>query len=727
MPPGTVTVPADARRVLILGGAGTVGRWAAQHLAGPGDRVVTVDRGGCVDLHADVVKPDLALREAVAAAGTIVLALPEGVALGCAGWLPAAISAHAVLVSTCSVQKPLFTALSLIDPLPLLIGVNPMFSPTLDSVGRPVALIRTTPVAASESLRQCLIAGDMTVTELTPDEHDEAMSYLQVLPHAVLLAYLQALVKAPVELAILLRLAPPPARTLLALVCRILSSPPEIYWDIQHANAAGAARRQALRQALDDLDTTVAARDFGRFQATLAAASHWLGEQVSVSAQECSRLFDLPPVALEAGAPGSSRDRSARPAHVAVFGDLFDVPERARAALGETRITAFVQRSRMARCDGLDKAQAVVALPDDAPAAEWAAAVRAVHTAHPITHAAALVDHLAREAARALDEIGVAFHHPDTMTSICDKAAMRAALDEQGRYPVRHRLVHDLPAARRAAAELGLPCVVKPTTGTGSLDVAVVRSVGQVEVAYLQAAGRDGAALVEAYAVGPQYSVEAMSEDGEHVVLTVTRKYSDPSSLVELGHVMPAPLAPDEYAAIARCATDVLDAVRLRYGPSHTEVVLSPSGPVPIETHARVGGDDLWLMVQAACGVDLDAAQPAQILGEPVLADIKATLAGRPPDRPFQAVWFGATRTSTPFDGLTVPGHVSDDEHVTVTSLWDKGGKTRPLSCSDDRVFKVRATGTSADEALRLAVEAAAAVAGASGLDVGLTDLDATL
>lgn len=286
-------MPGDAGRVLILGGAGTVGCWAARHLAAPGDQVITVDRGAGADLHADVLRPETGLRAAVGSAEMVVLALPEEVALGCAGWLATAAGEQTVLVSTCSVQQPLFTALARTGTPAPLVGVNPMFSPTLDSAGRPVALVRTAPGPVTELLRERLTTGGLVVTELTPQAHDEAMSYLQALPHAVLLAYLQALVESPVEPAVLLRLAPPPARTLLTLACRILSAPPEIYWDIQHANADGAGRRQALRRALDDLDDMVATGDFGRFRATLAVAEDRLGEQVPRSAQECHRLFSL--------------------------------------------------------------------------------------------------------------------------------------------------------------------------------------------------------------------------------------------------------------------------------------------------------------------------------------------------------------------------------------------------------------------------------------------------
>ncbi|MFH8515255.1 hypothetical protein ACH4CE_09090 [Streptomyces gelaticus] len=111
--------------------------------------------------------------------------------------------------------------------------------------------------------------------------------------------------------------------------------------------------------------------------------------------------------------------------HLAVFGDLFDIPGRALKTLGDgVRITLFVPRSRLAACDGVEHAHAVVALADDADATAWTDAVRAVHAAVPLTHALALVDHLAYEAAVAMSAIGIPFHAPTTMERVADKALM---------------------------------------------------------------------------------------------------------------------------------------------------------------------------------------------------------------------------------------------------------------------------------------------------------------
>lgn len=417
--------------------------------------------------------------------------------------------------------------------------------------------------------------------------------------------------------------------------------------------------------------------------------------------------------------------------HLAVFGDPFDIAERAEARFGgAVWVTAFVLRSRLAGSDGLESAQAVVALADDATPEEWAELVGVIHAARPITHGVALVDHLAVAAATALARVGVEFHSVETMRNVCDKAAMRDVLERRGRYSLPHRLVEDPSQADAAAKELGFPSVVKPLSSTGSAGVSIVRDLDELHAAYAQAQrSPDEAAqpvLVERYLAGPQYSVEAMSEDGAHVVLAVTRKYSDPQSLVELGHVMPAPLDDEEYASIAACAVDVLDDVALGFGPSHTEIVATADGPMPIETHARVGGDDIWLMVHAATGVDLEEVQADQIFAEPVLDRIRSTLADPQASHPSQAVWFGATRTEGTFEGLTVPPEVSVDERIEITALIKPGAPMRPLESSKDRIFKVRAHAATPDEALELARWAAERVAIASGLPAELTALAAT-
>ncbi|MFH8515256.1 prephenate dehydrogenase dimerization domain-containing protein [Streptomyces gelaticus] len=295
---GTTAGPAAAhRRIVLLGAAGTVGRWYRTHLTGAGDTVTTAGLSAGTDHDEDVRIPSAGLRSAVAAADELVLALPEDVAAACLPWLAESARPEAVIVSTCSVQLPLFEAASELAFRPRLRGVNPMFSPTLPSRGQSVVVIAPESASGADPhvsrLSARLGAGGMTVSVMDPAGHDAAMSVLQALPHAAILSFVDALLAAPVDVATLMRIAPPPARTLAALACRILAAPPEIYWDIQRANAEGSARRKELMSSLQGLDSLVDADRAAGFHAALASAAEQLGPYAAEGAQECQDLFEL--------------------------------------------------------------------------------------------------------------------------------------------------------------------------------------------------------------------------------------------------------------------------------------------------------------------------------------------------------------------------------------------------------------------------------------------------
>ncbi|MEU5631200.1 prephenate dehydrogenase dimerization domain-containing protein [Streptomyces rishiriensis] len=292
---------AGRRRIVLLGAAGTVGRWYRAHLTDAGDAVATADLGAGADHPGDVRAPSAALRSAVAAADEVVLALPEDVAAACVPWLAGSARPGTVVVSTCSVQLPLFEASSEHGLRAPLRGVNPMFSPTLPSAGQSVVVIAPAaapgqPAGTDPHVRRMtarLQAGSMTVSVMDPAGHDAAMSVLQALPHAAVLSFVDALLAAPVDVPTLMRIAPPPARTLVALACRILAAPPEIYWDIQRANTLGGDRRKELSSSLARLDALVDADRADDFRAALASAARGLGPYAAEGAEECRELFGL--------------------------------------------------------------------------------------------------------------------------------------------------------------------------------------------------------------------------------------------------------------------------------------------------------------------------------------------------------------------------------------------------------------------------------------------------
>lgn len=283
---------ATARHVVVLGAAGTVGRWACAHLHVPDQELTTADLAGEVSLRGDATAPTAELRAAVAAADLLVMALPEETALRALDWVLGAARPDATVLTTCSVQEPVFRRASEAGAAQNVLGVNPMFSPSLPSDGRPVALVCADGGERRAALvEERLAAGGMVVTRLDPATHDAATSYLQVLPHAALLAFADAMSAAPAGIPTLMRLAPPPARSMMALACRVLGAPPEVYWDIQRANSQAEDRRRDFADALDRLDGLVRAGEFPDFRAALERHGQAVGDHFDTAAEECVRMF----------------------------------------------------------------------------------------------------------------------------------------------------------------------------------------------------------------------------------------------------------------------------------------------------------------------------------------------------------------------------------------------------------------------------------------------------
>ncbi|WP_172651780.1 ATP-grasp domain-containing protein [Rhodococcus opacus] len=399
--------------------------------------------------------------------------------------------------------------------------------------------------------------------------------------------------------------------------------------------------------------------------------------------------------------------------HVLVVGSGRDLPGRVRDALPGTQTSVICRLEFVAKLRRLTEHSRVIAVRHDAPDEEWIALAAAAHAQHPFTRIATFGERDQDRCAAIGEALGLSTHSRRTVTSVHDKNAMRAALRESGVDATASAVVADVDALRAFAFEHGFPCVVKPVCGAGSAGVAVVREESALAAAFARAGGDfDGlttsGVLVERFHEGPQFSVEAFSECGEHQIVAVTRKFSDPANFVELGHVAPAALSAEQEERIHTYVTSVLDAVGVEFGATHTEIVLTPTGPRVIETHVRMGGDEIPSLALDATGVDLAECVVRQTVGEKVLPGIRAVLAEERPAR-CSAIWFAAA----PVAGVLVDVSGVDDarkvDGVTdVQLLVRPGGAVAVLESSDSRVAYARAVGDTAEQALDAAREAMA-------------------
>ena len=227
----------------------------------------------------------------------------------------------------------------------------------------------------------------------------------------------------------------------------------------------------------------------------------------------------------------------------------------------------------------------------------------------------------ASEAARAL---GLPHPDPDAVRHCRDKNAQRQGLSAAGVPGPAFAAAHTPDAAVTAAARIGLPVVVKPVAGSGSIGTRLCRRTDEVRAAASGVLDADpitlalppqDAVMVEQYLGGVEYSVETLDE---HVV-GVTRKHLGPEPyFVEIGHDFPAPVELAEHVELSEIAVSALRALGLGWGPAHVELRQTVGGPRIVEVNPRLAGGMIPRMVQEACGIDMIFHVVAEAAGRSV-------------------------------------------------------------------------------------------------------------
>jgi len=240
--------------------------------------------------------------------------------------------------------------------------------------------------------------------------------------------------------------------------------------------------------------------------------------------------------------------------------------------------------------------------------------------------------------ARLTAALGLPGGGPDAVAACRDKHGTRTLLAAAGVPQPRSTLVADVDEALAAAAEIGYPVVLKPRALAASLGVVRVDDPAALAAQWAfahdttvpGAPSYDVSVLVEQYADGPEISVDAVVHHGTVTPLVLARKQLGyPPYFEEVGHLVDGadPLLADE--RVRRVLQDTHTALGFADGVTHTELRLTPSGPMVIEVNARLGGDLIPYLGMLATGVDPGLAAAAVAGGvEPEVATDRARVAG---------------------------------------------------------------------------------------------------
>lgn len=198
--------------------------------------------------------------------------------------------------------------------------------------------------------------------------------------------------------------------------------------------------------------------------------------------------------------------------------------------------------------------------------------------------------------------------NPERYTDITtNKYRMRSCFMEQGIPGPQFML--SVPGREEVLENFCYPLIVKPTDRSGSLGVEKVERKEDLPEAIERARKNSFSkeVIIEEFAEGVEVSVEAISWQGKHYILTITDKVTTGAPFfVELEHHQPSSLPGEIQEEVKAIVQKALTALHIEYGASHSELKIAGKGRIKvIEIGGRMGGDFIGSdLVRLSTGYD---------------------------------------------------------------------------------------------------------------------------
>ena len=211
--------------------------------------------------------------------------------------------------------------------------------------------------------------------------------------------------------------------------------------------------------------------------------------------------------------------------------------------------------------------------------------------------------------AREMNLVGI---DEETALKATNKIEMRKALQLGGVPIPKFFKVSNEIEYKEAVKQFTVPFIVKPADSSGSRGIFEVVDITNHELVknayeYCKPYSKVGDVIVEEYMIGPEVSVETLAVDGVCHVIQITDKLTTGAPhYVEMGHSQPTRLNKKIADKISEVAKAANNAIGIKNGPSHTEIIITSEGPKIVELGARLGGDNITThLVPLSTGVDM--------------------------------------------------------------------------------------------------------------------------
>jgi chorismate mutase/prephenate dehydrogenase len=276
-------VPMDiqSRTVAIIGGHGQIGKVLVRLFGDLGHRVLVSD-----------VDTTLTAAQAAATADVTVISVPIDVTEQVIRAVGPHVPAHGLLMDVTSVKEAPVNAMLGATQASVL-GTHPMFGPSVHSLqGQRVVLCRARGDEWANWVADMFAARGLTITEATPQQHDRAMSMVQVLTHFQTQVLGLTLARLGVPLEESLRFTSPAYMLELYVTARHFAQSPGLYGPIEMRNPRTGEVTTAFANAAREISGVLADGNQPEFDAMFKEVREFFGAFTEEALEQSSFLID---------------------------------------------------------------------------------------------------------------------------------------------------------------------------------------------------------------------------------------------------------------------------------------------------------------------------------------------------------------------------------------------------------------------------------------------------
>jgi chorismate mutase/prephenate dehydrogenase len=268
----------SGRSVLVIGGAGRMGRWFVDFLSSQGFRVEVADPAGPVedfdwlhswqesDLDHDLILIAAPLRASADILRQMASRRPAG-----------------IVFDVGSLKTPLAEPLHALRAAGVRVtSIHPMFGPDTEMLsGKHVILVDVGDRDSMEKVGRLFGSTMADVVEMTLEDHDRLIALVLGLSHALNIAFFSTLRESGEPAEQLARLSSTTFDEQLRVASNVASENPHLYFEIQHLNRYGSNVLGLLRKVVSDLEEVVTSGHEERFIEMMEVGRRYLKRPIS--------------------------------------------------------------------------------------------------------------------------------------------------------------------------------------------------------------------------------------------------------------------------------------------------------------------------------------------------------------------------------------------------------------------------------------------------------------